>query len=47
MNGVKIFERPDLDLIRLYDPDSDVSAFVGKKKITENVRVKTNLGNQS
>lgn len=27
--GVKMFERPDLDLVRLYDPDIDVSAFVG------------------
>lgn len=26
---VRIFERPDLDLVRLYDPDIDVSAFVG------------------
>ncbi|HUW21499.1 MAG TPA: hypothetical protein VMW41_02405 [Candidatus Bathyarchaeia archaeon] len=38
MKGVRIFERPDLDLIRLYDSDSDISAFVGKKKITEDVR---------
>src|SRR3990167_3345415 len=47
MEGVKIFERPDLDLIRLYDPDTDISAFVGKKTMTENVGVKTNLGNKS
>ncbi len=33
--GVKIFERPDLDLIRLYDPDIDVSAFVGSYNLEE------------
>lgn len=27
-NGVKLFERPDLDMVRLYDPNVDVSAFV-------------------
>ena len=26
--GVKMFERPDLDMVRLYDPNIDVSAFV-------------------
>lgn len=36
--GVSIFERPDLDLLRLSDPDSDVIALVGKKTMTENVR---------
>lgn len=40
MEGVKIFERPDLDLIRLYDPDIDVSVFVGQKTMAENVRGK-------
>jgi hypothetical protein len=34
MNGVKIFERPDLDLIRLHDPNSDVSAFIGTYQMT-------------
>ncbi len=42
IKGVRIFDRPDLDLIRLYDPDSDVSAFVGGKTMAENVRGKTN-----
>jgi len=41
IEGVKIFERSDLDLIRLSDPKSDVSAFIGKKTMTENVAVKT------
>lgn len=27
--GVRMFERSDLDLVRLFDPDIDVSAFVG------------------
>lgn len=35
IKGVKIFERPDLDLIRLYDPNSDVSAFVGSYRMEE------------
>lgn len=33
--GIKIFERPDLDLLRLYDPDTDVSAFIGSEKMSE------------
>ena len=40
ITGVKIFDRPDLDLIRLYDPNSDVSVFVGQKTMAENVKVK-------
>lgn len=40
IKGVKIFERPDLDLIRLYDEDIDVTSYIGKKTMTENVRVK-------
>lgn len=35
--GVRILERPDLDLIELYDPKVDVVAFVGKKTMAENV----------
>jgi len=27
--GVKILDRPDLDLVRLYNPNIDVSAFIG------------------
>lgn len=38
IKGVSILDRPDLDLIRLFDPKSDVSAFVGKKTMAENVR---------
>lgn len=43
IEGVKIFERPDLDLIRLYDPDIDVSAFIGQKTMAENVRLKQQI----
>lgn len=38
MNGVRIFDRPDLDLIRLSDSNSDVTAYVGKKTMTENIQ---------
>jgi hypothetical protein len=37
--GVKIFERPNLDLIELSDPNSDVCAFVGSKTMAENVKI--------
>ncbi len=40
MDGVTVFERPDLDLIRLYSPDTEISAFVGQKKMAENIREK-------
>jgi len=40
IKGVEIFKRTDLDLIRLSDPDSDVSSFVGKKIMAENVNKK-------
>jgi hypothetical protein len=37
MRGVEVFKRPELDLIKLYDPDYDVGSFVGKKTMAENV----------
>lgn len=43
IKGVKIFERPDLDLIRLSDPEIDVSVFVGTNqmfKIVKNIQKK-------
>lgn len=40
IKGVKIFERPDLDLIRLYDLDIDVSVFVGTYQMTDKGPVK-------
>jgi len=35
MKGVKLFERPDLDLIKLYDPNSDVVAFIGSYELSK------------
>lgn len=35
--GVSIFDRPDLDLIRLSDQEIDVSSFIGQKTMIENV----------
>lgn len=37
IKGAEVFKRPDLDLIKLYDSDSDVTAFIGKKTMAENV----------
>jgi hypothetical protein len=35
---MKIFDRPGLDLISLYDPDIDVLSFIGTKNMGENVK---------
>jgi hypothetical protein len=40
LNGARIFERPDLDMIELYNPDIDALAYVSTKKMTEIVRIK-------
>lgn len=40
MKGARVFERPDLDMIELYDPDVDVLAYVSTEKMSEAVRVK-------
>ncbi len=40
MKGARVFERPDLDMIELYDPDIDVLTYVSTKMMTEKVRVK-------
>jgi hypothetical protein len=37
IKGVNIFDRPELDLIKLSDPEIDVCAFVGHKTIEEDV----------
>lgn len=42
LNGAKIFDRPDLDMIELSDPDIDALAYVSTRTMTEKVRVKTN-----
>lgn len=40
--GARIFPRPDLDMIELYNPDVDVLAYASTHSMTEKVRVKTN-----
>lgn len=40
MKGARVFERPDLDMIELYDPDSDALGYVSTEKMTEDVRLK-------
>lgn len=40
MNGTRVFDRPDLDMIELYDPDSDALGYVSTEKMSETVRVK-------
>jgi hypothetical protein len=37
MCGVEVFKRPELDLIKLSDPNYDVGSFIGKKTMAENV----------
>jgi len=40
ISGARIFERPDLDMIELYDPEVDALAYVSTHKMTEKVRIK-------
>lgn len=40
IKGARVFDRPDLDMIELYDPDIDVLAYVSTEKMPEAVRVK-------
>lgn len=40
IKGARIFERPDLDMIELYDPDVDGLGYVSPREMTEKVRVK-------
>jgi hypothetical protein len=40
IQGIKIFDRPNLDLIKLFDPNVDVLSFIGTKNMTENLRMK-------
>lgn len=40
MVGTRVFDRPDLDMIELYDPDVDALAYVSTEKMTQTVRVK-------
>ena len=43
MIGTRVFERPDLDMIELHDPDVDALGYVSTKKMTEDVRVKIQI----
>jgi len=38
IKGMKIFDRPELDLIKLFDPDIDALSFAGTKYMAENLR---------
>ncbi len=38
IEGMKIFDRPDLDLIRLSDPDTDTLSFIGTKDMAKNIK---------
>ena len=40
VKGARVFDRPDLDMIELYDPDSDALGYVSTEKMSEAVRVK-------
>ena len=38
IKGMKVFDRPGLDLIKLFDSDFDVLSFIGTKNMEKNVR---------
>ena len=38
--GARVFDRTDLDMIELHDPDVDVLAYVSTKMMTQKVRIK-------
>ncbi len=40
VKGARVFDRAELDMIELYNPDVDVLAYVSTNKMTEKVRVK-------
>ena len=40
IKGARVFERPDLDMIELYDPDVDVLAYISTETMAEAVRIK-------
>lgn len=37
ISGVEVLYRPDLNLIKLFDPNMNVLSFVGKKNMEENI----------
>lgn len=40
IKGARVFERADLDMIELYDPDVDALAYISPQEMTEKVRIK-------
>jgi hypothetical protein len=38
--GARLFERPDLDMVELYNPDIDTLGYVSPREMTEKVRTK-------
>ena len=40
IKGARMFERFDLDMVELYDPDIDTLGYVSPREMTEKVRVK-------
>jgi hypothetical protein len=42
IKGMEILDRPELDLIKLFDSDFDVSSFIGQKDIIEDIRDQEN-----
>ena len=40
IKGARVFERPDLDMIELYDPDVDALGYVSPRDMTEKVRTR-------
>lgn len=40
VKGARVFDRPDLDMIELFDPDSDTLGYVSTERMSTNVRVK-------
>jgi hypothetical protein len=42
IKGARVFERSDLDMVELYDPDVDALGYVSPRDMTEKVRIKTN-----
>ena len=39
IKGIEILDRPELDLIKVFDQDADVLSFIGKKNMFENLHV--------
>lgn len=40
IKGARVFDRPDLDMIELFNPDIDALAYISTEKMSETVRTK-------